>query len=180
MTFISKRRELNVSYGLDSVKLRETNEIKIALGVYMERSVLLDHKKIKLIDMPIGGVFLRQKWEECFAGHLTSQEKKDIYLDDSGFLWHLFSYEKRDCLSGQRADEAFQNKEKSSCYVFWQFEDYGYNVENANNLSIDDFKDEFVIYVADQKFRWTYVKTHETGLCGPYFCQRDEELDDKK
>jgi hypothetical protein len=25
------------------------------------------------------------------------------------------------------------------------------------------------IYVVDKKFNWTYVVTHETGWCGPYF-----------
>ena len=26
------------------------------------------------------------------------------------------------------------------------------------------------VYIVAKDFSWTYVKTHETGWCGPYFC----------
>lgn len=42
-------------------------------------------------------------------------------------------------------------------------------IENATKLMIDDILEEADIYIVDKEFRWTYVKTHETGYCGPYF-----------
>ena len=59
----------------------------------------LRSKKIKATEIPKWGTYLRKKWEDHFANHLSDKEKKSIYLYDedgcSGFLWHLFSYKKR-------------------------------------------------------------------------------------
>lgn len=30
-------------------------------------------------------------------------------------------------------------------------------------------------YIVAEDFSWTYVKTHENGWCGPYFCYRKPE-----
>lgn len=46
-------------------------------------------------------------------------------------------------------------------------------LENVKNLNADDVKDEIDIYVVDKVFTWTFVKTHETGWCGPYFARKD-------
>ena len=143
----------------------------------METGNTLENKKIKTTKIPKGGVFLRKQWEDSFANHLTFQEKKDIYLwNNSGFLgylWHVFSYEKRDCLQGQEAEKAFNNEHKDSCYIFWQHTDNALILENADALNSNDIEDENDIYVVDNEFNWTYVITHETGLCGPYFAKKE-------
>ncbi|MBN6187787.1 DUF4275 family protein [Aneurinibacillus sp. BA2021] len=57
--------------------------------------------------------------------------EENYIFDDNGccgFLWHIFSYEKKSCFKKEEA-----NKE----------------------------------------FNWTYVRTHETEWCGPYFSRRD-------
>jgi len=38
-------------------------------------------------------------------------------------------------------------------------------------FNTDDLTDETNIdmYIVDKQFRWTFVITHETGWCGPYF-----------
>ena len=28
------------------------------------------------------------------------------------------------------------------------------------------------VYIVAKDFSWTYVRTHEIGLCGPYFCEK--------
>ncbi|SCG82437.1 hypothetical protein DW1_0829 [Proteiniborus sp. DW1] len=138
---------------------------------------ILQKKKIKVTEAPKWGVFLRKQWEDSFVDHLTTKEKKDIFLlDDDGFcgyLWHVFSYEKRSCLQGPEAEKAFNNEQKNYCYVFWQHSDYALIIENAKMLNSNDLKEEQDIYVVDKDFKWTYVKTHETLWCGPYFSRRD-------
>ena len=66
----------------------------------MKIASMLENKKIKVAEIPKWGTFLRKLWEDNFANHLTLEEKKDIYLwnnsDFCGYLWHLFSYEKKE------------------------------------------------------------------------------------
>ncbi len=138
----------------------------------------LKNKKVKVIEIPKWGTYLRKMWEENFADHMSNEEKKAIYLYDNdgacGYLWHLFSYEKRPCLIGEEADKAFNCEEKKACYVFYQHSDYAMIVEGADMVNASDFMDESDIYITDKEFNWTYVKTHETGWCGPYFSSKNK------
>ncbi|WMM26176.1 DUF4275 family protein [Tissierella sp. MB52-C2] len=146
----------------------------------MKIASMLENKKIKVAEIPKWGTFLRKLWEDNFANHLTLEEKKDIYLwnnnDFCGYLWHLFSYEKKECLQGQEAEKAFNDEHKGSCYVFWQHTDYVLILENADVLNSNDLEGEYDIYVVDKEFNWTYVKTHETGLCGSYYGRKDTKI----
>lgn len=123
---------------------------------------------------------IKNKWIEVFAGHLSEKERKsEIYMDN--YLWHLFSYEKRECLEGNNARNAFDKLKKNGYYVF--FEDYTYKYElnkykgkafeviDYNKLRAKDFNKQNDIYIVDKDFKWTYVNTHERDYCGPYFCK---------
>jgi len=136
----------------------------------------LQSKKVKVTEIPKWGTYLRKKWEDNFANHLSDKEKKSIYLHNqggwSGYLWHLFSYEKKKCLKEEQADIAFNEESKQSCYVFYQHSDDAFILENASPLIANDFVNEEDIYVVDKGFSWTYVRTHETGWCGPYFSRK--------
>lgn len=133
----------------------------------------LKTKKIKITEIPKWGPYLRKEWENNFANHLSNLDKKSIYLFDTsgycGYLWHLFSYEKKVCLEGEKAEAAFKNQPKNNCYVFYQHSDYALFLENASLFNNDDLIDEKDIYIVDKGFNWTYIQTHETGWCGPYF-----------
>jgi hypothetical protein len=121
-------------------------------------------------EIPKWGTYLRKRWEDNFTSHISTDEKKSIYL--CGFLWHIFSYEKRDCLQEEQADVAFNRILKKSCYVFYQHSNDALILENVSLLTVDDFVHEQDVYVVDKGFNWAYVRTHETGLCGPYFSQK--------
>ena len=142
----------------------------------MDLVTLLRSKKIKVTEIDKWGTYLRKRWEDYFADHLSDKEKKSIYLhlEDwySGYLWHIFSYEKRNCLKEEQADIAFNKRTKKFCYVFYQHSDDAFILEKASSLNVNDFLNEEDVYVVDKEFNWTYVKTHETGWCGPYFCQK--------
>ncbi|MFP7298675.1 DUF4275 family protein [Neobacillus niacini] len=133
----------------------------------------LKSKKIKITEIPTWGQYLRKEWEKHFADHLDDKEKKSIYLHDAdgfcGYLWHLFSYEKRDCLKGEEAAAAFNNQRKNECYVFYQHANYALLLEKAWMFQSEDLLQEEDIYIVDKGFNWTYIQTHETGWCGPYF-----------
>lgn len=128
-------------------------------------------KKIKITEIPKWGPYLRAKWEKAFANHMSDKEKKSIYLYD-GFLWHIFSFEKKACSNEEQANRDFNSESKSFCYVFYQLSDDALIIENGSLITADDFENGQDIYIVDKGFNWTYVKTHETGLCGPYFSRK--------
>lgn len=138
---------------------------------------LCNNKQVKMQQMPNGRPYLREQWELHFANHLSDDEKKSIFLHDDrgycGYLWHLFSYKKRECLRSQDANRAFNQTEKNACYVFYQYKDEAYMIENLSMITADELMDEADIYIVDKEFNWTYVITHETGLCGPYFSSKN-------
>ncbi|BAQ08778.1 ATP synthase F1 subunit beta [Bacillus sp. OxB-1] len=140
----------------------------------MDLVSLLRMKKVKVREIPKWGVYLRKQWEDSFVNHLNDKEKKSIFLHDYGYLWHVFSYERRKYLKEQEADTAFNKEQKQFCYVFYQHLDDVYILENASYLTAEDFVNEEDVYVVDKEFNWTYVRTHETGWCGPYFSRKDK------
>ncbi|MDQ0897465.1 DUF4275 family protein [Paenibacillus sp. V4I7] len=140
----------------------------------------LKEKKVKVQQIPNLGPHLRKHWENNFANHLSENEKKSIYLYDNegycGYLWHLFSYKKRESFQRQDANKTFDNIEKHTCYVFYQHSDDALLIEELSELTADEFINAADVYVVDIKFNWTYVITHETGMCGPYFSYRNESI----
>ena len=85
----------------------------------------------------------------------------------------MFSYRKRQCLTGEEAEQAFNNENKKSCYIFYQHINDVLILENADGFNANDLMEESDVYVVDKDFNWTYVKTHEDGWLGPYFSRRD-------
>lgn len=136
----------------------------------------LSTKKIKVTEVAKWGPYFRNQWENHFVNHLSLQEKKEIYLYDDdgacGYLWHVFSFEKRECLSEEEAERAFNKQLKNKCFVFYQHLDDVLIIKKAREFEFSDLEDESDVYVVDSDFKWTYVKTHETGLCGPYFYKK--------
>mgnify|MGYP001040520327 FL=1 len=138
---------------------------------------ILKRRNIVTTEIPKWGTYLRKQWEDNFAGHLTQKEKAAIFLHDydgcCGYLWHIFSYEKRECLKGKEAEQAFNQLKKKECFLFYQQSEYALILEDASRLTSEDLKNErnlfSDIFIADKNFNWTYVNTHET-YCGPYFC----------
>lgn len=72
----------------------------------------LRDKGCKVKEVPAWGVYLRKQWENVFADHLSHEEKGSIYMYDEGgacgFLWHVFSYEKRSCLYRRKSRQCVQ------------------------------------------------------------------------
>lgn len=137
----------------------------------------MKNKQLKIVEIPKWGHYLRQKWRESFASHLSKEEQKTIYMDS--FLWHLCSWEKVICLEKEKAIKAFENQIKNKCTIFYQFIDEAYLVQNAKTLTVKDlpYKENHMdysdIYIMDWDNKWTFIITHETDIgLGPYFIQK--------
>ncbi|MCM3092839.1 MULTISPECIES: DUF4275 family protein [unclassified Cytobacillus] len=142
----------------------------------MDLAESLRSKKVKVKEIPKWGAYLRKQWEDSFADHLSDNDKRSIYFYDEdgfcGYLWHVFSYERRKCLKEEEADIAFNKEVKKYCYIFYQHSDNALILEHASSLTARDFAEQEDIYVVDKEFNWTYAVTHETGWCGPYFSRK--------
>lgn len=137
----------------------------------------MQNNELKALEIPKWGRYLRGKWLEYFASHLTDEEQKEIYMDS--FLWHLCSYEKTVCLEKEEAVAAFEGQKKKKCTIFYQYMNDAFLVENAKNLKVNDLPydedadlDSKDMYVMDWDGNWTFIITHENDYLGPYFIQK--------
>lgn len=112
-----------------------------------------------------------QRWEHRFVP-LTADEKEAIFLHSDryscGYLWHVFSYEKRPHEKGAAANESFTEHLANTYYVFGHHTNDVLIIHEPAKLIAAMFADCEDIYVVDQAFTWSYVVTHERSL-GPYF-----------
>ncbi len=53
----------------------------------------LKAKNIKVLEIPKWGAYLRKEWEIHYAQHLSTEEKRAIYMYEEdgfcGYLWHF-------------------------------------------------------------------------------------------
>lgn len=119
-------------------------------------------------------------WLRHFADGISESKLKKCYVDQ--FIWHIFSWElvkNENLLVGDEARLAFDQVDKSSVICCDKYG--GEGVKNRlpakyqTAAKIDKWTIEY--YVVSQDYSWTYIKTHEGDLCGPYFYRKSEEND---
>ena len=117
------------------------------------------------------------QWLRHFAKGVTEKHIEQYVKDQ--FIWHVFSWEliKPDgLLVGNDARRAFDKIEKNDCICCDMFGSNGVTNKLSNEYDtaekIDQKLTEF--YVVAQDYSWTYIKTHEGDLCGPYFLRTTE------
>ena len=123
----------------------------------------------------------KQKFTNQWLRHFAQGIHKDQYekyVKDQ-YVWHVFSWEliKPDSLLvGNDARRAFDKIEKNDCICCDMFGSNGVTNKLSSEYDtaekIDQKLTEF--YVVAQDYSWTYIKTHEGDLCGPYFLRTTE------
>lgn len=115
--------------------------------------------------------FINQ-WLRHFAKNITKEEMAK-YVHDQ-YIWHIFSWdllEPEAFLTGDNARSAYDNADKSDCIFCDMFGPNGVTDklldEYRTSKEIDSNITE--LYVIASDYSWTYIKTHENDLCGPYF-----------
>ena len=115
--------------------------------------------------------FINQ-WLRYFAKNIE-KDKLDMFVYDQ-YIWHIFSFDllnKGLFLSGDAARMVYDAEDKSDCIFCDMFGSNGMTDklldEYASAESIDSAVTE--LYVVAKDYSWTYIKTHECDLCGPYF-----------
>ncbi|MBQ5321326.1 MAG: DUF4275 family protein [Oscillospiraceae bacterium] len=116
--------------------------------------------------------FINQ-WLRRFAPKLSKKQYEEHIKNQH--IWHVFSYnliKSENLLIGDDARQAFNQANKNDCICC--------DINNGvtDKLSqlydtaekIDSALTEF--YVVARDYSWTYIKTHEGNLCGPYFLRK--------
>lgn len=116
---------------------------------------------------------IREKWINSF---LKDVDTNNIYIDQ--FLWHVFSYERLIAAKLVDAEDCLNKVSSNTLYVFLNDanvygKDICYRLENAAAFNHEMLQCYSDVYVTDEDFTWTYVRTHEDGQCGPYFYKKD-------
>ena len=114
--------------------------------------------------------FINQ-WLCHFASDLPKKQL-DRYVKGQ-YIWHVFSYHLIESafLEGDAARKAFDRADKRNCICCDMFGNGGV-IEGLplgcySAKSIDEQFTDF--YAVSDDYSWTYIKTHEGDLCGPYF-----------
>ena len=120
--------------------------------------------------------FINQ-WLRHFAQGIN-KDQYEKYVKDQ-FIWHVFSWEliKPDgLLIGDAARQAYNAAVKTECIFCDMYNNGGVTDVLSSQYDtaekIDENLTEF--YVVAKDYAWTYIKTHECDLCGPYFLKNAE------
>ena len=115
--------------------------------------------------------FINQ-WLRHFAKNI-SKDKIDKYIKNQ-YIWHIFSWnllDSEDFLIGNDARLAYDAMDKSNCIFCDMFGSNAISDHMLNEYSSSKAIDLNIIelYVVAKDYSWTYIKTHENDICGPYF-----------
>ena len=165
---LSDKREQERLYNLFDKIIEEWNEFEYCINEYKIARLNEDMntRGIEFKKSNIESTKLKSMWEDIFTRGLTSKDKEEIYFES--FMWHVFSYEKREAKIGSKARQAFNRVKKTEVYVFYQNDDNAFFINNAGLLKASDLDHLDDVYIVDPKMKWTYVHTHESQ-CGPYY-----------
>lgn len=120
--------------------------------------------------------FINQ-WLRHFASEL-SKGQYEQYVEHQ-FIWHVFSWnliETDALLVGEAARQAFNQIAKTDCICCDMYNNGGvtdklspcYDTAEKIDAELTEF------YIVAKDYSWTYIKTHEGDLCGPYFLKKTE------
>lgn len=118
---------------------------------------------------------LMEKWLFTFGKGVDKKKMEEHVTSYGNHLWHLFTWGEVPCLKGEDAREAFDALQYEEAIRF--YDGYAGHIEKASVIekitakAVDKDKASDV-YIVAKDFSWTYVRTHEEGWCGPYFCKR--------
>lgn len=114
----------------------------------------------------------KNQWLRHFAGGV---DKKDIEEHVKGqYIWHVFSWKHikdENLLVGDDARRAFDEADKSEVICCDEYGGEGVKDRLPAGYDSAEKIDKWTVeyYVVAKDYSWTYIKTHECDLCGPYF-----------
>ena len=117
---------------------------------------------------------LVKKWLSVFGNGVDKRLIEEHVTSYGNHLWHLFTWGEVTCLQGGEARKVFDALQYDTAIRF--YDGYASHIEKVSVIgkisakAVDKDRGSDV-YIVAKDFSWTYVRTHEMGLCGPYFCK---------
>ena len=124
--------------------------------------------------MELSDEALMEKWLSTFGKGVDKNMMEEHVTSYGNLLWHLFTWGEVPCLKGEDARKAFDELQYEEAIRF--YDGYAGHIERADLIgkitakAVDKDRASDV-YIVAKDFSWTYVRTHEEGICGPYFCK---------
>ena len=117
---------------------------------------------------------LMEKWLSTFGKGVDKNIMEEHVTSYGNLLWHLFTWGEVPCLKGEDARNAFDELQYEEAIRF--YDGYAGRIERVSVIgkitakAVDKDRASDV-YIVAKDFSWTYVRTHEEEICGPYFCK---------
>lgn len=115
----------------------------------------------------------KKEWLLHFAANISKHDIENKVVKTGNYIWHIFSWElvnSNDYLTGEKARHTFNKANKANAWYIIPFErNASVRILNFENITAEQLDEENEVYIVARDFSWTYIKTHEDDLCGPYF-----------
>ena len=118
------------------------------------------------------------RWLSAFAGKVDKKIIKQYVTSEGNFLWHIFTWCEVPCLEGDEARAAFDALDYTEALrATGGYSNRVKKCANVGKISALDVENDPAgdVFIVAKDYSWTYVRTHEEGLFGPYFCTKNEE-----
>ena len=120
-----------------------------------------------------------KRWLAVFAEGISKKQLEEC-MRCGHYIWHVFSFEllpEGTYLEGDEARKAYDSlsmEEREKALFIKPFagkkpETFSLKYKDSGAEQLNQRTE---IYAVAKDFSWTYIKTHEDGWCGPYFCRK--------
>ena len=122
------------------------------------------------------------QWLSHFAKDINPRKIQKYVIGTGDYIWHLFSWEVIPAGRYLEGDQARKAYDKLSAYQkeialfiepFGEGETFSLPAHRATSKALEEYTE---IYVTANDYSWTYIKTHEGDLCGPYFYRKEQQI----
>lgn len=115
------------------------------------------------------------QWLRHFAQGLT-KDQFEKYVKNQ-HIWHVFTdnlINLQGLLTGDSARQAYNEAEKADCIFCDMYNNGGVTDRFSHPYESAEMIDAELTecYIVSKDYSWTYIKTHEGELCGPYFLRK--------
>lgn len=116
---------------------------------------------------------IKKEWLSIFGKDVDKKLIREHVTSYGNHLWHLFTWGNVPCFENDEARKVFDELNYTEAIKFTD----GYSnhikgisvIEKVSAKDIDE-DPESDVYIVANDFSWTYVRTHERDLCGPFLC----------
>lgn len=123
----------------------------------------------------------KKQWLAVFAKSISRQKIQKYVIGTGDLIWHVFSWKllpEGRFLTGDDARLAYDRlgryPKETALFIepFGEGKSFSLPAHRATSKALEAYTE---IYVTANDFSWTYIKTHEGDMCGPYFFQPGKE-----